>query len=99
MIQFPQSTDRSASILRYFGWSAAASILIAPAIGMQVSDQVDWGAGDFVLMAVLLLIVGGTIEMIARHLAAPRGVKWGLAGIVILAFLTIWGELAVGLID
>lgn len=99
MIQFPHSADRTAGILRYLGWSAAATILIAPAIGMQISDEVDWGAGDFVLMAVLLLIVGGTIELIARQLVAPRAVKWGLAGLAILAFLTIWGELAVGLID
>lgn len=99
MINFPRTADRSANILRWLGWSVAALIMLAPALGMQVSDQVVWEKRDFLAMAVLLLLVGGALELIARWVAAPLAVKWVLAGIAVLAFLTAWGELAVGLID
>lgn len=83
---------------RLTGWLFAAAILLAPVIGMQVSDTVAWGPGDFVAMVALLLLVGGALEVVARHRALPRRHKWLLGIVAVFLFLVIWAELAVGLI-
>lgn len=40
-----------------------AVVLAVPAIGMLVSDNVNWGPGDFVGAGILLALVGVTIEL------------------------------------
>lgn len=84
--------------LRLTRWSLAAAILLVPAIGMQISDDIAWGAADFVAMIALLLLVGGSLEVVARHRALARRHKWLLGSAAVFLFLVIWAELAVGLI-
>lgn len=72
-------------------------ILMIPLIAMQISDEVKWGAFDFVVMGALLFGTGLTYELISRktgNLAYKAAV--GIA--IFTGFILIWGNLAVGLI-
>lgn len=75
---------------------AALSLLLIPLIGMQFSNEVNWSLADFLIMGVLLLLAGTGIEIARRKVRNVRK-KWILIGAVILVFLLIWVELAVGL--
>ncbi len=99
MMNFPRTSDLSANLLRLLGLGAASIIMLLPVLGMQVSKEVVWETGDFIAMGALLLLLGGALELIARRFTGPVAVKWELAGLAVLAFVTVWGELAVGLID
>ena len=74
----------------------ASAILLAPAIAMQVTSEVNWGPEDFGLMGLMLAIVGVTLEASARlsKTAFQRGMT---VGVIIFAFLFIWAELAIGI--
>ena len=62
-----EMSARTTRTLRIFGWSAAALLLLAPAIGMQFEGSgVDWSAGDFIFAAVAFGLVGGLLELAAR---------------------------------
>lgn len=74
---------------------AAAAVLCLPLVAMQVTNEVDWSAGDFLLAAGLLFALGAAIDMICRkigHLA----VRMLGAGLVLVAFVLIWAMLATG---
>ncbi|WP_120077177.1 hypothetical protein [Aurantiacibacter odishensis] len=82
---------------RIAGWSAAAALLALPAIAMQFTDEVDWTAGDFVFAGLLLLAAG-----LAAEFALRMARSWldliGLGLAIATAFLTVWSNLAVGII-
>jgi uncharacterized membrane protein len=73
-----------------------AFLLLIPALAMQFTKEVDWNIFDFVVMGVLLSITGLAIEVITRKVTST---KWRLiiTGLIILALLLTWAELAVGL--
>jgi MFS family permease len=77
-------------------WGAAALLLIVPLLAMQVTHEVNWGLGDFVLAGVLLFGAGLLYELAAKagNLAYRGGVALALAAAVGL----IWVSLAVGII-
>ena len=58
----------------------------------------DWGAFDFILAFVLLLILGFGIEFIVRRIKS-RQIKWLAILGIILFFVLLWAELAVGLFN
>ena len=71
-------------------------LLLIPLIAMQFTDQVYWTALDFVIMGVLLLAVSFGIQFILKRQAiTPKGL--GLIALVVLSFLLLWVELAVGI--
>ena len=73
-----------------------AALLCIPAIAMFFTTEVNWGAGDFLVAAILLGGTGLAIEFGASRLATRRGRL--LAGLAILAaFVLVWAELAVGI--
>ncbi len=77
-------------------WVALLIVLLAPAVAMQVTREVNWGPGDFVFAAGLLGLFGLTVELASR---LPRG---GLLRACLvtgaLAFvLIVWAEAAVGI--
>lgn len=91
-------SDRSTRILRITGWTAAALLLVAPAIAMQFPDTgVNWTPSDFVFAAVVFGLVGGLFEVAAR---ASRNIAYRAAVVVAVAcgFLQLWITLAVGII-
>lgn len=58
----------------------------------------NWTASDFVLMGGLLFVTGIAIEFMLGQLTRP--VHRVLAvGLIVLAFLAVWAELAVGAVS
>ena len=74
----------------------ALSLLLIPLIGMQVSDDVDWSAFDFIIMGILLLGTGLIIEFTLRKFKTLKS-RIIACGIVLSIFFLIWAELAVGI--
>jgi hypothetical protein len=80
---------------RYAGWGLAAGLLALPFVAMQVTDEVDWGAGDFITFGVMLGVAGGMVELAARQ--SGNGYYRAGAGVAVAAaFLLVWVNLAVG---
>ncbi len=75
---------------------AAFSLLLIPLIAMQFTDEVNWSAGDFVIMGGLLLSVAFACEFVLRKVKTTQS-KILLCGAVLFVFFLIWAELAVGI--
>jgi len=74
---------------------ATVVILLAPLIAMQFSEDVNWSLGDFVVAGALLLIAGLVLDQIVTKVHGPSR-KLVAVGVLALAFVYIWAELAVG---
>ena len=82
---------------RPLGWGAAAALLILPFVAMQATKEVAWTASDFIAFGVMLLAVGLPLELVAR--ASSNWYYRGAAALALLgAFLTVWANLAVGIV-
>lgn len=90
-------TDRLTRTLRIVGWVLIAGLLLAPAIAMQVTDEVRWTTSDFVFAAIVLIGAGGLAELALR---ASRDGSYRIgAGLAVLAsVLLVWINGAVGII-
>ena len=69
-------------------------ILIIPLVGTILSDQIDWGILDFLVMGIILLIVGMVLSVVSQKIKNPRK-KLFYNLVIMLIFFLIWGELAV----
>jgi len=67
-----------------------------PAVAMQFTDQVDWGAVDFAAAGGLLFGAGTAMVVAVRHIARMPARIVVLGGIVLVVMLA-WAELSVGL--
>ncbi|MDR6788085.1 hypothetical protein J2Y58_001443 [Sphingomonas sp. BE138] len=76
-------------------WSTIAALLLLPGIAMQVTQEVNWGPGDFAAAALLLAALGITIEAAVRLLHDPRRRTTAII-LSALATMTIWAQAAVG---
>ena len=65
---------------------------------MDGNATFDWGAFDFILAFVLLLILGFGIEFFVRRIKS-RQLKWFAILSIILFFILLWAELAVGIFN
>jgi uncharacterized membrane protein YqjE len=75
---------------------APLGLLLIPLIAMQFTDEVRWSLFDFVIMGVLLLVAGmWTQRVVKRVKSFPRRATYII--LVILLFLLVWAELAVGI--
>ena len=73
-------------------------LLLVPLAAMQLTDEVNWSAGDFVLMGVLLFASLTAYVLLAARARKPaQRVVAGLA--VGAVFVVIWAELAVGAVS
>jgi hypothetical protein len=77
---------------RVAGWGTLATLLALPAI-----LRFPWTASDFLIMGLLLGSVGLGIEFLVRQ-SGSTFVRLGAISAVLTAFLTIWVNLAVGMI-
>ena len=84
-------------ILRFAGWAFSALLLSLPAIAMQFTSDVDWSASDFIVMGALLATIGLTTEFLVRR-SVSTAYRIGAVIAMATAFLTIWVNLAVGMI-
>jgi len=71
-------------------------LLLVPLMAMQFTNDVDWKLTDFVIMGTLLLGTGLTCEFVLRKV---KKIEYRLliCGAVLVAFLLVWAELAVGI--
>ena len=70
-------------------------ILLIPVFGNLYIEGWNWSPMDFVIMGTLMFIVGMAIDFAARTIADP--VNKALAiGAILLAFLVLWAQMAVG---
>lgn len=85
--------------LRPLVWGGAAGLLLLPAVAMRFFPDagVDWSAMDFVVMGTLLAVACGLYELGAR-LGATRAYRAGFGLAVFAGFLTVWVNLAVGML-
>ena len=83
---------------RFVGWGGAVLLLATPFVAMQMhANGVDWTLGDFIFAAVLFGIVGGALELAVRF--SPNRAYRGAAALSLLGtLLTIWANLAVGIV-
>jgi peptidoglycan/LPS O-acetylase OafA/YrhL len=73
-----------------------ALALLIPATAMQVSQDVDWGPGDFLAAGVLLFGAGAAI-VVGRRLFTRAGPRLAVTAAIALCACLVWAELAVGL--
>ena len=73
-------------------------LLLIPLVIMPFSDAVQWSVFDFVIMAVLLFFLGLGLDLVRFYTASKR-LRWLLFTLVVLLFLLVWGELAVGIFN
>ncbi|HEX6604849.1 MAG TPA: hypothetical protein VF027_08230 [Sphingomicrobium sp.] len=82
---------------RIVGWGGAVALLLLPFVAMQFTKEVNWTLGDFVVFGVMILMVGIPLELTMR-----MSRNWSYRGGALLAlvgmFLTIWANLAVGIV-
>ncbi|HJW16522.1 MAG TPA: hypothetical protein VJ499_05360 [Flavisolibacter sp.] len=73
-----------------------AILLLIPFTAMQFTNEVNWSVTDFMVAGVLLLGTGLLCELVIRKV---KNIKTRLAicGVILLALLIIWIELAVGI--
>ena len=74
-----------------------AGLLMVPVVGMLISDEMNWGLGDFIVAGILLGGTGLVIEVAAR--LTPNNAYRAAVGIaVVTSLVLVWINLAVGLI-
>ena len=71
-------------------------LLLIPLIAMQLTDEVNWSFFDFIIMGTLLTITGLLIGIILKKVKSYK-YKKVLIVTILLTFLLIWAEFAVGL--
>ena len=83
---------------RWLVWGGAAGLLMLPAVAMQLKvDGVDWSAGDFLAMGLILAIACGSYELVTRLSGDWMYRAAGAIGIL-AGFMLVWVNLAVGLV-
>ncbi len=72
-------------------------LLLIPLLGMLFTEEMAWGAGDFIIAATLLLSAGFAYEYAAVNISNTEHQRIAKA-IVIVTLVVIWLQLAVGLL-
>lgn len=70
-------------------------LLIIPLIGTLVSDAVNWSPLDFLVMGISLLFLGFALHIV-RSKISSQNLQILSVGLLIVGFLLLWVELAVG---
>lgn len=88
---------RWGTVLRIAGWAGAAGVLLLPLVAMQVTEQIQWTAFDFLAAAALIGALRTGIELAVRA-SASLAYRAGAALALGTATVLIWGDLAVGIV-
>lgn len=90
--------NRRGNRLRPFVWGTAACLLLLPAVAMRFENTgVKWTLGDFITMGVMLTIACSLYEL-GAWLSGNRAYRAGFGIAALTAFLTVWVNLAVGML-
>ncbi|MBD3748471.1 MAG: hypothetical protein IE931_03150 [Sphingobacteriales bacterium] len=74
------------------------ALLCIPLVAMQFTHEVNWSISDFIIMGILLSGTALLCELILRIVKKTKH-RIILCGSVLLSFLLIWAELAVGIFN
>jgi hypothetical protein len=79
-------------------WSVFSPLflLLFPLVGTLVSNEVNWSFFDFIVMGMLILLVSFGIKQIIKRTNSMH-YRILLIGSILLIFLLVWAELAVGI--
>ena len=85
------------NVWRVMRWGIAAALLITQAVMMQVSKEWNWGPASFVLAGIMIC---GPILVYERtvRLWPSLAYRGGAAVAMVVSFLMIWINLAVGIV-
>lgn len=72
------------------------ALLLIPFIAIQITNEVKWGILDFTVMSILLSLTALLSEVVLRNVKTLAA-RWIWCSLVIIGFLLIWAELAVGI--
>lgn len=89
--------ERWVKRLRVIGWSLVAVILLLPAIATQLTNEVDWSAGDFFFAALLLGGTGLMAELVVRR-TRDNAYRAGAAVALFATLSLAWTNAAVGFV-
>lgn len=82
---------------RLMPWVAALVLLIAPAVAMRLTNEIQWGGADFALFAAMLVAVCGAFELSVRLSG-----RWSYRAASLIATtaaaMMVWANLAVGIV-
>ena len=73
-------------------------LLLIPLIAMQFTNEVNWQLFDFVVMGFLLISFGFMGDYLFRKVKNNK-CRFTLIVLLILLFLLLWAEMAVGLFN
>jgi hypothetical protein len=73
-------------------------LLLIPLIGMTITDEINWSPFDFFTMGSLLILLGIGINLVSSRV---KNLKYRVLyiGVIVIIFMLIWAELAVGLFE
>ena len=97
MILTMDSDNFRRSPWRLLLWGIPTALLIAPAVAMQFSSEVQWTPFDFIFASVLLYGSAATADLTMRK-SGSWAYRLGAGLAVLVSFLLIWVNGAVGVI-
>ena len=71
-------------------------LLLLPLIGMFISNEINWSFFDFIIMGSLLIFLSIGINFVSNRTKNLKN-RVLYIGILVIIFMLIWAELAVGL--
>ena len=71
-------------------------LLLIPLIGMAITDEINWSSFDFIIMGSLLIFLSIGINFVSNRAKNFKN-RVLYIGILVLIFMLIWAELAVGI--
>ena len=71
-------------------------LLIIPLIGMNFTNEIDWDLSDFIISGLILLVFSLTANFIINRIS-NRNRRVVYITILLILFVFIWIELAVGI--
>ena len=92
-----ERADRPGRSLRLAAWGCAGLLFLLPLAAEQLSDEMDWSIGDFIVWAAMLVAACGAFEL-AMRLSASWAYRTAAAVAIGAGFLLVWINLAVGII-
>ena len=73
-------------------------LLLFPLVGTLVSNEVNWSFFDFIVMGILILSMSFGIKQVVMT-TKNTNYRILIIGMILLVFILIWVELAVGIFD
>jgi hypothetical protein len=73
-------------------------LLLLPLIGMFFSNEINWSFFDFIIMGILILSLSFSIKQVLK---TTKNINYRILiiAVILILFLLIWAELAVGVFD